>query len=129
MPWHWHNAIELFYIESGVLNYHTLNRTVIFTAGSAGIVNSNILHMTEIQTGSKKNVQLLHIYVVLNLDIVLARRTDIIELTGKTVKAVIKDSARSGDITMNRVFSDFFGNSRTVFTDCFGDGFVTQTII
>ena len=23
VPWHWHNAIELFYMESGQLKYHT----------------------------------------------------------------------------------------------------------
>lgn len=34
----------------------------MFPAGSAGMVNSNVLHMTEIQTHSEKNVQLLHIF-------------------------------------------------------------------
>lgn len=23
VPWHWHKAVELFYIESGTLTYHT----------------------------------------------------------------------------------------------------------
>ena len=50
VPWHWHNAIELFYIESGKLKYHTPRKTVTFSAGSAGMVNSNVLHMTEIHT-------------------------------------------------------------------------------
>ena len=62
MPWHWHNAIELFYMESGELKYHTPNRTMVFSKGSAGMVNSNILHMTEFETGREKNIQLLHIF-------------------------------------------------------------------
>ena len=26
VPWHWHNAVELFYIESGELKYYTPNK-------------------------------------------------------------------------------------------------------
>ena len=48
VPWHWHNAIELFYIESGELKYYTPTRTMHFSAGAAGMVNSNVLHRTEI---------------------------------------------------------------------------------
>ena len=62
VPWHWHNAIELFYMESGQLKYHTPNETMVFSAGWAGMVNSNVLHMTEIQTHKEKNIQLLHIF-------------------------------------------------------------------
>ena len=59
VPWHWHNAIELFYVESGELKYHTPNETLVFPSGSAGMVNANVLHMTQIQTRREKNVQLL----------------------------------------------------------------------
>lgn len=62
VPWHWHNAIELFYMESGELKYHTPNGNVVFSAGSAGMVNSNILHMTEFEQHREKNIQLLHIF-------------------------------------------------------------------
>lgn len=62
VPWHWHNAVELFYMESGVLQYHTPHETIIFPAGTAGFVNSNVLHRTEIRTQSERNVQLLHIF-------------------------------------------------------------------
>ena len=30
VPWHWHNAIEMFYMESGQLKYHTPNETMVF---------------------------------------------------------------------------------------------------
>lgn len=62
VPWHWHRAVELFYMESGSLEYHTPGRTVVFPAGSGGMVNSNVLHMTRILHPGEKNVQLLHIF-------------------------------------------------------------------
>lgn len=61
-PWHWHKAIELFYIESGSLEYHTPHGKWIFPAGSGGMVNSNILHRSLFQQKAKKNVQLLHLF-------------------------------------------------------------------
>lgn len=62
VPWHWHRAIELFYIESGELRYETPNETMVFSAGTGGMMNSNILHKTEIMTRSERNIQLLHIF-------------------------------------------------------------------
>ena len=62
VPWHWHNAIELFYMESGELNYYTPHKNIVFPAGSAGMVNANVLHKTQIQTRTRDNIQLLHIF-------------------------------------------------------------------
>lgn len=62
VPWHWHNAIELFYMESGELTYYTPHKKLIFPAGSAGMVNANVLHRTEINSHLEENVQLLHIF-------------------------------------------------------------------
>ena len=62
VPWHWHKAVELFYMESGELKYYTPNRIMVFPAGSGGMINSNVLHMTKIQTHNEKNIQLLHIF-------------------------------------------------------------------
>lgn len=62
VPWHWHKAVELFYMESGELTYHTPNGAIIFPPGSGGMVNSNVLHMTTFQTLKEKNIQLLHIF-------------------------------------------------------------------
>ena len=44
-PWHWHKAVELFYIESGALEYITPSQRYVFTAGCGGLINSNVLHM------------------------------------------------------------------------------------
>ena len=62
VPWHWHNAIELFYMESGELNYYTPHKNVLFSAGSAGMVNANVLHKTQVQMHTEDSVQLLHIF-------------------------------------------------------------------
>lgn len=61
-PWHWHQAVELFYIESGALEYFTPKDHLVFPKGSGGIINSNILHMTRALPESSKTLQLLHIF-------------------------------------------------------------------
>lgn len=47
MPWHWHEEVELFYIENGVLEYDIPKGRIVFPKGSGGLVNSNVLHMTK----------------------------------------------------------------------------------
>lgn len=64
VPWHWHRAVELFYIESGALVYRTPGGEALFPAGSGGLVNANVLHMTREGTRTGKNIQLLHIFHV-----------------------------------------------------------------
>ncbi|MBE5967317.1 MAG: helix-turn-helix transcriptional regulator [Lachnospiraceae bacterium] len=62
VPWHWHKAAELFYIQSGTLEYYTPKGKMVFPAGSGGMVNSNVLHMTRPPVESHGTVQLLHIF-------------------------------------------------------------------
>lgn len=62
VPWHWHKAVELFYMESDSLEYHTPRGKILFPAGSGGMVNANVLHMTKTMTQTEKNIQLLHIF-------------------------------------------------------------------
>lgn len=62
LPWHWHKSVELFYMEAGVLEYFTPGGTVVFPAGSGGIINSNVLHMTRLHESADRMVQLLHIF-------------------------------------------------------------------
>lgn len=61
-PWHWHKSVELFYIAEGALEYHTPKGKWIFPAGSGGMVNSNMLHMTRLPGKTSDNMQLLHIF-------------------------------------------------------------------
>lgn len=62
VPWHWHRPVELFYMESGSLEYYTPHGKILFPAGSGGMVNSNVLHMTKAVSRSEPNIQLLHIF-------------------------------------------------------------------
>lgn len=48
VPWHWHRAVELFYMKSGALEYTTPNGKWVFPAGSGGLVNSNVLHISRV---------------------------------------------------------------------------------
>lgn len=64
VPWHWHKAVEIFYMESGCLEYETPEGKILFPAGSGGMVNSNVLHMTRVMADTEKNSQILHIFDV-----------------------------------------------------------------
>ena len=64
VPWHWHKAVELFYMESGSIEYNTPGGKRLFPAGSGGMVNSNVLHMTKAVSQREQNIQLLHIFDV-----------------------------------------------------------------
>lgn len=61
-PWHWHKSVELFYIKSGSVEYNTPSGKMIFPAGSGGMVNSNVLHMTRAADSREKTVQILHLF-------------------------------------------------------------------
>lgn len=58
-PWHWHTAVELFYIEEGCLEYVTPSARFFFPAGSGGFLNTNVLHMTRAQGTAR---QVMHLF-------------------------------------------------------------------
>lgn len=60
--WHWHRAVELFFVESGALEYDTPQGRMVFPTGSGGLVNTDVLHTSKPQEGSFHTVQLLHIF-------------------------------------------------------------------
>lgn len=51
-------------MESGSLEYDTPGGKLLFPAGSGGMVNSNVLHMTKAMSRTQENIQLLHIFDV-----------------------------------------------------------------
>lgn len=61
-PWHWHRPVELFYIESGTLEYTTPNETRVFPAGSGGFIGSNVLHASRVLPSQEETVTLLHLF-------------------------------------------------------------------
>lgn len=62
VPWHWHEEVELFYIEDGILEYNFPKGKIIFPKGSGGFVNSNLIHKTKCH--APNTVQYLHIFHV-----------------------------------------------------------------
>lgn len=48
VPWHWHLPLEIFYIEKGSLLYGlSEDNYIVFNEYEAGILNSDVLHMTK----------------------------------------------------------------------------------
>lgn len=62
VPWHWHKEIEVFYILEGNLEYDTPKGKTIFGPGSAGIVNSNVLHRSRMHKEEKKVAAYIHLF-------------------------------------------------------------------
>ena len=60
-PWHWHPAVEIFYIQQGSLEYETPHHHMVFPQGSAGMINANILH-TSHSIWDGVTIQKLHIF-------------------------------------------------------------------
>ncbi len=60
-PWHWHREVELFYIVHGTLEYFTPSGSCLFPAGTGGLINSNVLHMTR-PRGGTNGINMLHIF-------------------------------------------------------------------
>ena len=60
VPWHWHRAVEVFWIRSGSLEYSTPDSSMVFRTGECGFLNSNVLHMTNASSG--RTVQMLHLF-------------------------------------------------------------------
>ena len=44
IPWHWHNAFEITYVDEGALVYRTPEQTVTILKGEALFTNSGVLH-------------------------------------------------------------------------------------
>lgn len=59
-PWHWHKTAELFYVQSGILEFTTPQGKWVFPAGSGGFVNANVLHTSRVIPSAERAVQLLH---------------------------------------------------------------------
>ena len=61
-PWHWHRTVELFYVETGAVEYIIPEGSFVFPAGTGGFLNANVLHSTRIVSGSQPAVELLHLF-------------------------------------------------------------------
>lgn len=61
-PWHWHKEVEVFYVEKGALEYDTPQGKTVFSEGSGGFVNSNVLHMTKAAGTQTRVTSMIHIF-------------------------------------------------------------------
>ena len=62
VPWHWHGTVELFYVESGCIEYATPQGTILFPQGNGGFVNPNVLHSSRVMETDGETVQLVHLF-------------------------------------------------------------------
>ena len=56
VPWHWHNAIEIFYVESGCFEYSTIHGNKTFQAGSGGFINAGVIHSFRWKDSENSNI-------------------------------------------------------------------------
>ena len=61
-PWHWHPAVELFYLKHGPIEYNTPGQKILLPEGCGGMINSNVPHMTRPGPDSSSSTQLLHLF-------------------------------------------------------------------
>ena len=61
-PWHWHKAVEIFYVERGQLVHSTPSSEITFPAGSGAIINSNILHSAIAYASDSGHRKLHHLF-------------------------------------------------------------------
>jgi len=61
-PWHWHRAVELFYVPSGSVEYVIPEGSFVFPAGTGGFLNANVLHSTRTDPRLCPNVEILHLF-------------------------------------------------------------------
>lgn len=61
-PWHWHSALELFYVEHGCIEYITPAQRHSFCAGSGGLLLPDIPHMSLGHGGTPADLQLIHLF-------------------------------------------------------------------
>ncbi len=61
-PWHWHESVELFHVRQGAILYRTPHCEHVMRAGNGGMVNSNVLHSTQILKPEAELELVLHLF-------------------------------------------------------------------
>lgn len=62
IPWHFHEAIEIFYMEKGAMIYESPHRRIVFEQGDCGFMNSGVLHIAK-PLNQSESVFLLHSFL------------------------------------------------------------------
>lgn len=62
IPWHWHEELELNYVESGCVKVSTSGKSYVFQEGQAYFINSNVLCSMEDGGGDRACVLESHLF-------------------------------------------------------------------
>ena len=62
IPWHWHEELELNYVESGCVKVYTSGKSYVFQEGQAYFINSNVLCSMEDGGGDRACVLESHLF-------------------------------------------------------------------
>lgn len=62
IPWHWHEELELGYIEHGASRIRTVNREYIIQEGEGFFINSNVMDMKSNASPGNPALEINHIF-------------------------------------------------------------------
>lgn len=62
IPWHWHEEIEIGYVEAGAVEITTATKRYTFRAGEAYFMNGNVLSYADDGRGSEPGILVCHIF-------------------------------------------------------------------
>ena len=62
VPWHWHTAMELFYVERGTIVFQFSEKSASFPAGTGGLLLGGTLHSSKALDRSEETVGLVHLF-------------------------------------------------------------------
>lgn len=62
IPWHWHEELELGYIERGASRIRTVNREYIIQEGEGFFINSNVMDMKDNAAPGASTLEINHIF-------------------------------------------------------------------
>ena len=62
IPWHWHDEIELIYVQRGTVEYHIKEKTVTLSEGDGCFMNSNVLHLLKPSKDCRGSILLAHTF-------------------------------------------------------------------
>lgn len=62
IPWHWHEELELGYIEQGTSQIRTVNKEYIIEQGDGFFINSNVMDMKRNAVPGTRTLEINHIF-------------------------------------------------------------------
>lgn len=86
IPWHWHDSVELFYVESGYFEFTTIHGTQVFPTGSGGFINSGVIH--KIKWADIENHNILRLFKFNISSVMDMSHDDVKNLLGSSVEII-----------------------------------------